>query len=59
MANALEILVKQDVAKRTSDRPKRYRLVDQAEAAPATSDQVDDADTTVPADPSMAIEVNQ
>ena len=59
VANALEILVKQDVARRTSDRPKRYRLVDQAESARATGDQVEGADTTVPADVSAATEVNQ
>ena len=58
VANALEILVKQDVARRTSDRPKRYRLVEQAEAHPAPRDQVDGAHTTVPADVSAADEVN-
>jgi hypothetical protein len=58
VANALEILVKQHVARRTSDRPKRYRLVDQPEAAPATGEQVDGAESTVPADVSAATEVN-
>jgi hypothetical protein len=58
VANALEILVKQDLARRTSDRPKRYRLVEHAEAAPATRDHADGAHTTVPPDVSPADEVN-
>jgi hypothetical protein len=58
VANALEILVKQDVARRSSDRPKRYRLVDQAKSASATGDHVAGTESTVPADVSAAIEVN-
>jgi hypothetical protein len=45
VANALENLVTQAVAQRTGDRPKRYRLADQPESHPTTTDQTDAATT--------------
>ena len=55
VANALEALVTQNVAQRTSERPKRYRLADQPESPSDTTATADDAATAVPADASAAI----
>ena len=55
VANALEALVTQNVAQRTSERPKRYRLAEQPESPSDTTSMADDAATTVPADASAAI----
>ena len=55
VANALEMLVTQDVAHRTSERPKRYRLADQPESPSDTTATADDAAATVAADASAAI----
>jgi len=55
VANALERLVTQNVAHRTSERPKRYRLADQPESPCDTTGTADDAAVTVAADASAAI----
>jgi hypothetical protein len=59
VANALEALVTQNVAQRTSERPKRYRLAEQPESPSDTTSTADDAATTVPADASAAIGLTQ
>ena len=59
VANALEALVTQNVAHRTSDRPKRYRLADQPEPQPDTTATAHDVATTASADESVPVGLTQ
>jgi hypothetical protein len=59
VANALRMLVTQDIAQQTSNRPKRYRLVEQPASTPNTTNHADDrADATGPIDAIAPLEVN-